>query len=589
MKNAFLVFGLVVALGFSSEAVRAGEAPTSEAQLRQQFESALSAKDKSALLSLFNWKEVSPGMKSLHEDMVDQLLRKEVKNVKASPFPTNFPVPFVDGGVRYSLNLKPVGLLEVEFAQKESAMPFPFGKIGNFFYIGGMTEELVPTPETGTNRAITIRLQNAAGNPLPMRDVVCAVPDKIPSFESGRLFGGIKRQRSDSQGRLVISLPDGTNLFLVTADAEGFGWMPSDDLTNNAVMLVQPWGRIEGTRMNRGHAVAHEHLMLGPDRDFYGGNPPGRAQLPVSHFSGHETTTDAQGHFAFDRVPPLKMFLDRQEKQRAYWGYFWSVELKPGETRKFEINTRGRTVLGRVETAPGLDSNIDLASCSGALMSTLKDREGSRCSVGFPISSNGTFRADHVEPGDYKITGDIWRDGKRIGLLDPILVHVPDDTSDAEDVPYNMGTVVLKPAVNFMQGDTAPDFSCETLEGKPLKLSSFRGKYVLLDFWATWCKPCVAEMPHLKAAYDAFGKDERLAMISLSLDSEPAAPRKFVRSHEIAWTQGFLGESSKDKVTQLYGAYGIPAIYLIGPDGKVLATDLRGVKIKEAVANAVAH
>jgi hypothetical protein len=94
-------------------------------------------------------------------------------------------------------------------------------------------------------------------------------------------------------------------------------------------------------------------------------------------------------------------------------------------------------------------------------------------------------------------------------------------------------------------------------------------------------------MPNMRAAYNAYGKDERFVMISLSLDSEPAAPKKFGQNRSIAWTQGFLGDWSKDKETQRYGVYSIPSIFLIGPDGKVLAADLRGPKIQETVASAL--
>jgi thiol-disulfide isomerase/thioredoxin len=152
-----------------------------------------------------------------------------------------------------------------------------------------------------------------------------------------------------------------------------------------------------------------------------------------------------------------------------------------------------------------------------------------------------------------------------------------------------MGKATIKTAVNLKVGDVAPDFSATSLDGKPLKLSALGGRFVLLDFWATWCGPCVAETPNLKQTYDAFGSDGRLVMISLSLDADPAEPKKFARNEGMAWTQGFLGDWSNDKVTQDYGVYGIPAILLIGPDGKVLATDLRGSNIKEAVALALAR
>jgi thiol-disulfide isomerase/thioredoxin len=136
-------------------------------------------------------------------------------------------------------------------------------------------------------------------------------------------------------------------------------------------------------------------------------------------------------------------------------------------------------------------------------------------------------------------------------------------------------------------GDPAPAFSATTLDGKPLKLDDYRGKYVLLDFWATWCGPCIAEFPHLEAIHKEFGHDERFAMLSLSLDDEIATPRKFLKSRDLPWPQVVLGAPSESRVAQAYHAEVIPLIILVGPDGRIVAQDLRGDSIRAAVAKAL--
>jgi len=136
-------------------------------------------------------------------------------------------------------------------------------------------------------------------------------------------------------------------------------------------------------------------------------------------------------------------------------------------------------------------------------------------------------------------------------------------------------------------GQEAPLFAAKTVDGKDLKLADFKGKFVLLDFWATWCGPCLGETPHLKAVFEKYGKREDFALIGLSLDKDPAKPAAYAKENGCGWVDGFLGDWGKDEVTKLYGVRGIPSIWLIGPDGKVVANELRGEAIMAAVSEAL--
>ena len=132
-------------------------------------------------------------------------------------------------------------------------------------------------------------------------------------------------------------------------------------------------------------------------------------------------------------------------------------------------------------------------------------------------------------------------------------------------------------------GQEAPGFEIKTTDDKTIKLADFRGKYVLLDFWATWCGPCVGETPNLKAVFEKYGQRENFAMIGLSLDQDKEKPIAYAKEKGTGWIDGFLGDWGKDEVTKKYGVRGIPSIWLIGPDGKVIAKGLRGEGILEAV------
>jgi thiol-disulfide isomerase/thioredoxin len=132
-------------------------------------------------------------------------------------------------------------------------------------------------------------------------------------------------------------------------------------------------------------------------------------------------------------------------------------------------------------------------------------------------------------------------------------------------------------------GEPAPPFEVETIDGKPLRLSDFSGKYVLLEFWASWCGPCRGAIPELKELHERFAADGRLRILGLSVDEDRDAARKLVAKEGMPWLQGYLGKWSESEVCKAYGVPWLPHTVLVGPDGKVVGRNLDGPTLRAAI------
>jgi peroxiredoxin len=134
-------------------------------------------------------------------------------------------------------------------------------------------------------------------------------------------------------------------------------------------------------------------------------------------------------------------------------------------------------------------------------------------------------------------------------------------------------------------GRTAPSFKAEDLQGRAIRSDAYRGKYLLLDFWATWCGPCIGELPRLQAAYRTY-HDAGLEIVGISLDESRDAVLDFVKARKIPWPQVHNAGATSDLV-QAFGVSSIPATYLIDPQGTIVRLDLRGKALDDALARLI--
>jgi peroxiredoxin len=135
-------------------------------------------------------------------------------------------------------------------------------------------------------------------------------------------------------------------------------------------------------------------------------------------------------------------------------------------------------------------------------------------------------------------------------------------------------------------GQPAKDFVQNNTEDKPVSLSSLRGKYVLLDFWASWCGPCRSEHPSMKKAYQKF-KDKGFEIIAVSMDNKKDSWLKAIAEDGVPWIQVSDLKGTKNQVTLMYGVSAIPQNFLIDPNGKIIAKSLRGEELEKLLAEII--
>ncbi|MCC7291576.1 MAG: redoxin domain-containing protein [Phycisphaerales bacterium] len=423
--------------------------------------------------------------------------------------------------------------------------------------------------------------------------------------------------KTDSTGGFV--LPQEDDLVVVVATHDAGAVVVTSPSTSLGDLTLEPWGWIQGQVFNGSTPDAGRMI---------------RAWVPLTEAGGpqvnftFETQCDEEGRFEL-RSHAGWVFLSALQWSEARFserssrpeGFrdIWStrVVLDAAERVRIEIGKGGRTVTGRVlganmEHAPWW-CYFNLYRVSPEEPESLKPANGSRdpkdyadwyrspqmrehlakpMQYAVELAADGRFTIRNVVPGNFNLLGELRKPGELRGTLgraDPEHIYEIPPSDDLE--PFDLGDISLLPPqerpVEIQVGQLAPDFTITTLDGKTLSLAELKGKVVLLDFWATWCGPCMRQVPFLTEIHERFGKREDFVMIGLSLDKTIEDLQRGVTEHKLNWPQALLSGEPGERIKKAYGVEGIPHIVIVGKTGRIETPNTFGDMMATAIEAAL--
>lgn len=199
-----------------------------------------------------------------------------------------------------------------------------------------------------------------------------------------------------------------------------------------------------------------------------------------------------------------------------------------------------------------------------------QERFAARKTFKIYFDDDGSFKVKNVPFGQYQLNGELTATAKTKQYSALIFAAV-NIKKGVNQVDLGKIEVEMKPFLTV--GDTAPDFELSTVDDKKVKLSQFRGKYVLLDFWSSADGPSTTYIEKIKEIYSERKPKGNFEIIGVSLDVDRKQPAEFVKTNGLKWVQAFAGPDWEQPAVSNYGVQGIPSFWLIGPKGKILATD----------------
>ncbi len=477
--------------------------------------------------------------------------------------------------------------------------------------------------KAGSTRTV---LRLPEGQPAAGASVVVPDPAQSNGDYTQLLFLGEKKPRVEQQHKRtvvadaagVVALPPGApDALAIIVHEQGYRFIRLGELRQQAETSLLPWGRLEGTLAINGQPKAEQRLSL------YPANFPERVSLE------YILATDRAGHFDFPKVPAGNYTLLCTKVSRGAWpqNHPVVVEIRAGETSRLDYRATGRTLTGRFRVVPP-DAEIDWGKDVGTCLLSRQfpkgpDREGEgpayddyvrqedyhrankrylsgnsytdRDTYQPEFASDGSFRVEGIPPGTYEWETELhkadlvehqWK-YTPLGTFKRTLV-VPPVEPGGVDGPVEIGPVEIAVDTSKLPKRQTLDFAATAIDGgREIKLSDYRGRHVLLMFWASWAPVPAEQLAEWKRTVEAAGVDGPLVVLGVSLDDGPQSARQFARTNALPGTQVVLDGRAKVALTEALSVDALPATLLLGPDGKLTARDLPPAQLRATIANVV--
>lgn len=421
---------------------------------------------------------------------------------------------------------------------------------------------------------------------------------------------------TDGEGRFRFEGQAPESFDLIAAHEAGFAVVGSEVFQQSGQIRLEKWGRIEG-QLASGRQAQDNQIMLA--------GMPNETWLKHRRQFRYQTRCDAAGKFTFDRVPAGWFEVGYLKQTGEVFSSPTSrtpVVVKTGATTQMKLGGEGWPVMGRFVPPAGYSGPVYFGAGLRAL-ATVRPEQPKPANYDqmtkreqqdwyrqwrntpqyqaysdavwhdpnwrhytFRIAADGSFRIEDVIPGRYDLT--VWLEERFTGQGRPQeigayngTIEVPAIPGGRTEEPLDLGNLTVSMRKPPLQaGEMAPLFEAKTLDGKDLRLSDSRGKFVLLSFWQPVYDP---ELGRLQELYESYGRTGRLQIIGLGGWDTPEEVRKYVAEHKTEWPQIYVGTDVSAGIAGQYGLPGVPYLLLLNPEGKIVTTELRGEKLTETV------